>query len=185
MALTVETHPQRTHIINSLLGGVSTRKIAATLNPPLHYTSLNRYKKQIVRPALSRAAATAKVLGESISMEPSKILDVAVETAAVALRDAPVTDIYTSRVRKHQATLDKAIENAMEEKDGRSVAALVATDYKGVELDARLNHALDAPMATPNVNLAIMVQIPRSTAPAEVRQVESTDVEFREIPEGE
>jgi hypothetical protein len=96
------------------------------------------------------------------------------------LRDAPIVEPYIARVRKHQATIDAEMERVSsgEKPDPRGIAALVSADLKGIELDARLTGALDtARPAGPDVNLAIMVQIPRATAPEPPRDVMTIDVE--------
>lgn len=192
MALTVENHPQRKYIIDALLNGRPVRAIAATLDPALHYTSLQRYKKRHVRPAIAKAVAVAKLSGQvytntktiktnDVETVSEDVAGVVLDEATQALQTAPIVQPYLARIRQHQATIDGAIEDAKKDKDGRTVAALVTTDLKGIELDARLTGALDTTRPSgPDVNIALMVQIPRAVPAPEPRQLGPGDVEFSE-----
>lgn len=142
MAHAVESHPQKKHIIDCLLAGMPLRKLAATLDPPIYFTSLQRYKLGIVRPAVRNAHVLAKVLGNGKSLSDDEIAGVALETATKAVQAQHVADPYLARTAKHRETIDQAL--AVEGVDGRTVAALIGTDLKGMELDARLTGRLDS-----------------------------------------
>lgn len=54
----VDSHPQRAQIIADILAQKPYRQIAATLRPPIHYTSIQRYANSIVAPAQRASTST-------------------------------------------------------------------------------------------------------------------------------
>ncbi len=188
MAHAVESHPQRQYIIDALLNGRPVRAIAATLDPPIHFTALQRYKLKVIRPAVNKAVAVAKLTGNvATNTKTIKTQDISeVESAAVlrdatnVLRTSDITEPYLARIREHQQTVDSAIGFACDNEDPRSVAALIATDLKGLELHARLcGVSLDGAQtaAGANINLAVMVSVPRSTVDDPAPSVDVTCVD--------
>ena len=175
MAHAVESHPQRKYIIEALTNGVPLRKLAATLDPPIYFTSLQRYKLAMVKPALRNAHALAQVLAKSKTISDEDLQQITATTAAQAIQAQPVIQPYLARIAKHQETIDSAIVNAQADQDGRTAAALIATDLKGMELHARLNHCLDAPAGP-----AIAIQIVVPTA-AQVRTGPADDGDVVDI----
>ncbi len=168
MALAVENHPDKDRIINALLSGMSLRKLAATLDPPIHFTSLQRYKLQKVRPVTRNAHAIAKILGKSKAMTAEQLADVTRELATEAILAAPVADPYLARTAQHRQTIDEALIDAKADKDGKTIAVLIGTDLKGLELDARLTGRLESRQSGPDLALQFMVMIPRATVAAEL-----------------
>lgn len=144
MALAVDSHPQKKAIVEALLARVPLRQIAATLDPPLHFASLQRYKLAVVRPAVKNAHALARVVGQAKSMTEEQISDLANAASGQAIQAQHVADPYLDRIAKHQQTVDDSLTDARAEKDGRTVAALIGADLKGMELDARLTGRLDS-----------------------------------------
>jgi hypothetical protein len=189
MAHAVETHPQRKRIIDALLAGQSVRAIAATLDPPMHYTALDRYRREKMQPALRNAAQSAKVLARATSIPANEIPpETAVSlnrAAARALQDAPIVQPYLARIAEHQQTIDAAIGFACDNEDPKAVAALVTTDLKGMEFHARLmGVSLDGPrQAATEVNLTLMLPIPRALPVEAPRQLAPADVEFSDPEE--
>lgn len=181
----VESHPQKQEIIDALLSGSTLRAIAVTLDPPVSVMALCRYRKSIVRPALRRAAAVAKVQKLSdangktmerhgITAVSDDVAPALVQEASLALKHAEMTDPYLARIAKHQATIDAAIAEA---DDGKTIAALVGVDYKGIELDARLTGRLDHDKPNQSISLAVMVNIPRAI-PDAPKPIPAIDVSF-------
>lgn len=144
MALSVDAHPQKKHIIQALSNGIPLRKIAATLDPPLHFASLQRYKLAHIRPALRNAHAMAKILGQDMSLSDDDLARLTATATSQAIQAQQVVDPYLSRIAKHQKTLDDSITDARADGDGRTVAALISTDLRSLELDAKLTGRLDA-----------------------------------------
>lgn len=175
MAHVIESHPQRKFIIDALLAGRPLRSIAVTLEPKVSVMALQRYKAQVVRPALSNAVVVAKLSGKltangktidpkDVDAVPESVAATAVQTASGLLQHADITDPYLARITKHQQIIDESLEFACANEDPRSVAALITTDIKGMELHARISGVpLDGPQSKGgNVNLAIMLNIPRA-----------------------
>lgn len=185
MAHVVENHPQRKYIIDALLCGRPLRQIAGTLQPSVSIMALQRYKAKIVKPALSNAVIVAKVSGKlppnGKTIESPDLTEdegaVVLRTATNVLRNAPITDPYLARIQEHQRTIDAAIGFACDNEDPRSVAALVATDLKGIELDARLTGRLDHDKPNQSISLAVMVNIPRAI-PDAPKPIPAIDVSF-------
>ncbi len=193
MAHSVESHPQKQEIIDSLLSGKTLKQIAVTLSPPLSVMALCRYRKAIIRPTLQKAVAVTtinrRLVANTKTMQAHGLADIPDELATSAvretselLRNAPLVEPYLSRIRKHQETIDEAVDFACQNEDPRTVAALLATDYKGMEFHARLcGVSLDGAQAPAgaNINLAVMVSVPRATVddPAP-----SVDVTYVDVP---
>lgn len=148
MAHAVERHPQKDYIVNSLLAGVPIRKIAATIQPTIHYTTINQYRMTVIRPAIKNATILARVSGIDKTMPSEQLAGVVLQETTKSLQAAPIVDPYLARIAQHAATIDRNLVNAEADGDGRTVAALVGVDLKGLELDARLTGRLDTVGAT-------------------------------------
>jgi len=174
----LDSHPQKQKAIDWLLAGQSVRAVAARLHPPVSFNAVQRYKEAVVRPAARAAATISAAIGNGKSL-PDNPLSPAVTTAVQsAIQAQPVADLYLSRIAQHRATTDRCVSQAVEDGDHRSVAALISTDLKGLELDARLTGRLDGPGATQN-NYYIMAGSVSMTVPAQqqTEQVKVVDVE--------
>jgi hypothetical protein len=197
MAHAVETHPRKAYIEKELLNGTSVRTIAATLDPPIHYTALARYSRKVIRPVIQRnAERIAERIAQQTARAPVKAISklsgvprnsVDPDTAQIVLRetenvlrDAPIVQPYLARIAEHQQTIDAAIGFACDNEDPKAVAALVTTDLKGMEFHARLMGVnLDGQrQAATEVNLTLMLPIPRALPTAAPRQLGPADVEF-------
>ena len=61
-AASVDSHPQRQYIIESILADHSSRSIARSLTPPLSHVTIACYRKYVVKPALRSSALITKAL---------------------------------------------------------------------------------------------------------------------------
>jgi hypothetical protein len=150
MALAVETHPQRQDILNWLDAGEDAAAIARKLRPKLHSTTIWRYQRK----ERSRALDAAKIPSSVVSaLEQRGLLKDGAEVSQIAqvIANAAETqlaaDPYLARIAEHRKTIDASLKDASTAKDGRTVAALVGVDLKGLELDARLTNRLDSAAA--------------------------------------
>lgn len=98
MVSSIESHPQKQQIIDLILAGKSLRDIAGTVTPKVSIMALQRYKAGVIRPALSKAAALAKVLGNApIQANEQLAADVTAVTSE-ALRAAPILAARENRL---------------------------------------------------------------------------------------
>lgn len=136
----VESHPQKKHIIDSLLAGVPLRKVAATLDPPVHFASLQRYKLQHIRPAVANAQSIAKVLGKDKSITDDDLATVTAELATKAIHASP----FRERLENLWQRTDKSIaraENAVRTVTDRETGELLAAGPDVAAIAPLLNQA--------------------------------------------
>jgi len=136
----IEKHPQKSEIIKMLLGGMSSRKIAASVSPPLDFHVVQRFNRSVVRPAASKVAIAQSVASKAVQ----GIADVSPHLARIAQR---------------QADIDETIGAAKTDGDGRTVAALVTADLKGIELAMRATGLLDTAAHAPGVDITVQVML--------------------------
>lgn len=122
---------------------------------------------------MARSAVLAKVLGKDVdhtgSVDQDAAIDQAMAVAQEALRAAPIIDPYLARTAQHRQTIDRSLADAVADKDGKTVAALIGVDLKGLELDARLTNRLDNRPAGPDLTIQLMVGIPRHSPTVDVQ----------------
>ena len=149
MESTVERHPQKAEIIQMLLSGMSSRKIAASVSPPLDFHAIQRFNRSVVRPSAIKVTLAEKALSQQVQ-----------GVAAV--------QPHLARIAQRQADLDAVAGAAVQAGDGRTVAAIATADYKGIELAMRATGLLDGP-GTVNVTntLYVVTGLPGSVDTAE------------------
>lgn len=186
MALAVETHPQREQIVQALINGETPKKIAKWVNPRLSHVAIYNYRNAKFQPAMNAAVTAATVASaystaklQEIADNPTRTNQALTELTQTALTADPIR----ARLAQHQATVDATLERTVsgEKPDPRGVAALIAADLKSLELDCRLTGRLDTRPTTGDVNLAVLVGIPRGSATddkPEIRQLAPGDVSF-------
>ncbi len=107
----IETHPQRTKVIDALIAGESVRSIASWCDPPIHYMSLQRYRAKVVLPALRRAGTATKVLRDANLVDsngkPAENAGAAMEVTKQALIDGPVLAVRDNRLAALQDRHDR------------------------------------------------------------------------------
>jgi hypothetical protein len=157
MASVIDSLPPAQHrkVIDALLAGKSLRKVA--LLAGVSHTVVDDYKRRTFLPTLQAAQKINAV--KELAQSPEQQI---VETTTLT-RASLAADPILSRIAHHQKTIDAAIVDASAEKKGRDIAALISTDLKGLELDAKLTGRLDN--AGPNI--AIQIVCPASELPDE------------------
>src|ERR1035438_8252024 len=100
----VDQHPEKQRIIDGILSGLSVRAIGRSVNPPIEFNAIQRYKARIVRPILGRAEETERLLGElkatPPAVRPPESSAVALQKAATAIQDQPRLSIFRQRLEK-------------------------------------------------------------------------------------
>jgi len=176
MLLRLQDHPQYSQVLEWIAQGEGPATIAPKLKPTITRQTLWRFMRDKVKPAMEGPATIIKdlkakgLLREDIS--PEQALGVARSVTSVALASDPIR----SRILKHQETVDACIQDAKDAKDGRTVAALLGADYRGIELDARITGRLTAGDQT-----TINIVVPMAAQPA----VEPQDFEVIDIKPAE
>lgn len=117
MALSaVETHPEKQKIIDQLLAGRSVRAVARSVAPQVDWSSIQRYKMKIIKPAIERASAGERVLmGEGhqkqVVVAPQADTE-ATQIARQSIQDAPVLSIFRQRLEKLNGRIDRTLDKA-------------------------------------------------------------------------
>jgi hypothetical protein len=115
-AFIVDQHPEKQKIIDGILSGQSVRAIARSVNPPIEFNAIQRYKARVVRPILGRAEETERLLGELKATPPATLppqpSPVALQKAATAIQDGPKLSIFRGRLEKLWRTTDETIDEA-------------------------------------------------------------------------
>jgi hypothetical protein len=173
-AFIVDQHPEKQKIIDGILSGRSVRDIARSVNPPIEFNAIQRYKARIVRPILGRAEETERLLGELKATPPSTLppqpSPVALQKAATAIQDAPRLSVFRDRLEKlwqrTDRTLDKAESAVRVGKDEAGnpvfgaqdltpIGPLLAQAHKNVELLARATGELEL-VGGPSLSIQII-----------------------------
>lgn len=162
MALSLDQHPQLPQVLDWIALGKSDSWIAKKLQPRLDPTTIWRYRKRRMQAETNPAANVVDILkSKNLISETASVSDLthAIESATVPSLQA---DPIRARLARHRDTIDASLAAA---DDGKTVAALVGVDLKGLELDARLTGRLDAP----TVQVVNMVMVPASEALASMQ----------------
>ena len=132
----IEAHPQKHRIIEALLAGESTRKIAAWAKPRLSAMSVQRYKASIVKPAIERSNKRVSTLNRVKAQRVEGVTPELVQDALQSVTDAPVLALRNARVALLQSLVNKlnlvidARAEAYSEVPG-GASGLLAKDYRG------------------------------------------------------
>lgn len=140
MQSTIETHPERPRIDEAILAGLSVRKVAASVSPPLSHTAVQRYKNTVLRPAMRRELAIAKVLGQGKSSIPSELAEVVTDGTVKALRASPFRSRLEKLWERTEKGLDRA-ESAVRTITDRDTGELVAVGADVTAIAPLLNQA--------------------------------------------
>jgi hypothetical protein len=173
--VTCKTHPMREQIDTELLAGKTPADIARSswLNPKLSRQAIWGYWVDHVKPRLGANTSILKALQDNgLLSEAANVERVGKELERVT-GAALLADPYRARIAQHQATADRAMVTAEANGDGRTVAALISTDLKGLELDARLTGRLDT-SASPSVS--IIIQVPQAQAATVAQQAADGEI---------
>lgn len=112
----IDTHPQRQQIIEQILAGTPLRTIGTNAVPPLHHTTLSRFKLKLVAPAVKRMRGS--------SPKHQEIKDIA--RASGVFGDASegaaeVQDAMRQRVYSAVDKLDDQFAGWIQDADNRAV----------------------------------------------------------------
>lgn len=144
MALSiVETHPEKQKIIDQLLAGRSVRAVARSVSPTLDFNAIQRYKLNIIKPAIERATAGERILmGEGhrkeavVAIQPDSP---AIQEARQSIQDAPVLSVFRQRLEKLHGRIDRTLDKA-------EAAVRISRDSEGNEVFAGPDLAVMAPL---------------------------------------
>lgn len=169
MACVIDKLPQadRKKVIDALIAGQSLRKVAKLAG--VSHTVVDDYKRKVFTPTLMAAQKLNAV--KALAQTPQEQVVATTSLTRAALHSDPLL----SRIAEHQQTIDAAIGFACNNEDPKSVAALVSTDLKGLELHARLTGRLDS---TPQNQVNIQIVCPVSPGAPAVEQEAVTTIDI-------
>lgn len=136
----IESHPQRAEIIAALAAEQPYREIAKWSKPTVTIGTLSRFKSRTLQNLFANVSKANEAIANGMT-RPEDVQSVTRAAMHVAI------DPFCSRISQHAATIDNAIDDAKTLRegrmDGRTIASLISTDLKGLELKARLEGRLD------------------------------------------
>jgi len=167
-----EKHPQRQEIIERLLKGDSTRKVAASVNPPLNQSTVSRFRMQILSPAVGALKGSRP--------NPDKIKELANAqgiTTPISEGKEQFKDIIRHQVQNSVLTLEKdfrrwlgdaetsqSIDEVTGEvrhnMDHAALARHARNALSAIELRAKLNGVLQDAAGSTQVNVNAVVVMP-------------------------
>jgi hypothetical protein len=149
MASVIDGLPQaqRQKVIDALLAGQSLRKVAKLAG--VSHTVVDDYKRKVFTPTLNAAQKLNAV--KELAQSPQEQVVATTTLTRAVLHSDPLL----ARIAEHQQTVDAAIGFACDNEDPKSVAALISTDLKGLELHARLTGRLESQQG-PSVAIQIV-----------------------------
>lgn len=105
----IDSHPQRAKIIDAMLAGESSYMIAKWVRPSLDQSTIWRYWKSTVQPALQRNETSATIMQQQDSV--SRLTQKADPDAAIAIKqavlDGPVLAVRDKRIGALQDRWDR------------------------------------------------------------------------------
>lgn len=174
----IEDHPQKDLIVKRIIEGLPSRKVVSGIMPAVSHSTVQRYKVNIIKPIIARAAETDRiVLGDQTEIKrPIPLSDDTNvrQTAIQAIKDAPVVSIWREKVNsligRTERTLDKAeaAVRMQRDEDGNEVfaapdlavmAPLINASWKGLEILGRATGELEPQGGT---GISIQIVLPRS-----------------------
>jgi len=135
----IDKHPQRQEIHDAIMAGESLRKLATRLNPPVHHSTLSRYKSDYIAPAIralrSNSPKTQAI--KKLAVQNGVTLGAQAERAIRNVPPATTSDVtglaheLQTRVRKTLSDIDRYKANAEDEE---------VYDSEGNPVGKRMNH---------------------------------------------
>ena len=201
----VDQHPEKQKIIDGILSGQSVRVIARSVNPPIEFNAIQRYKSRIVKPILGRAEETERLLGELQAKPPAapppKASPLAIQKADTAIQDAPRLSMFRERLEKLWQRADRTLDKAeaavrvSEDHEGNAVfgarditpiAPLLNAAHKSLELLGRATGELEP---EGRQSIAIQIICPQAPNPGAMPRIsyvsaDAIDAEDDAVPIG-
>lgn len=155
----IETHPQRQRIVESICAGQTLREIASWTNPPVSQMAISRFKSRamvLTAKALNQATSSISKQGDSVTEQGVQ----AVTRAALAV----AVDPFLSRVAHLDAERERLKRVAEGNNNLGAWSALDGNDLRALELHAKLAGRLDAGT---HIQVSVVVPSTARNAPAE------------------
>ena len=147
-ACKIEAHPQKKKILKALLEGQSTHQISAWAKPKISAMSVQRYKAQVVTPAVERSGNRVANLHKVKAQAPVTIQPDLLRDSLRAVQDAPVLALRDARLRMLQGLADR-LQIVMDERAAAHAEApggssgLLAKDFRGTGENMMPVYAVD------------------------------------------
>ena len=120
----------REKVLDAMLAKQTLQQIAAWCKPEVSEATLSRWRMKIFHRKLATQSAVIDAIANKDQNKKQ-----AVSTAVQRAVTIATLDPFTARLHQHQATIDKSLNTT---EDPLAVAALISTDIRGLELNARL-----------------------------------------------
>ncbi len=168
MALVVENHPQRTLIDESFLANESLRSIQAKISPYVSVMALQRYRKQVILPAVNNAAMVAKFCKDKTSNSQPAIANLTKDVAEKLLQASPFRQRLESlwvRTEKAVTRAETAVRTVTDRDTGELVAAgpdvsaiapLLNQAHKNLELLGQVTGELQSAQGSGSTTIQIV-----------------------------
>lgn len=156
---TIETHPQRQRIVESICAGSTLREIAAWTNPRVTPMALSRFKAKAM--AITDNAVAAVKTAIALNKNDLTQVDPKLVTKAAL---AVAVDPFLSRVAHLDAERERLKRVAEGNNNLGAWSALDGNDLRALELHAKLAGRLDAGT---HIQVSVVVPGTASNAPAE------------------
>lgn len=176
MALAVENHPQRSLIDEAFLANETLRAIQAKITPKVSVMALQRYRTQIILPAVNNAAMVAKLCKSKTLDSKPAIANLTKDVAEKLLQASPFRQRLESlwvRTEKAVTRAETAVRTITDRETGElcaagpdvaAIAPLLNQAHKNLELLGQVTGELVPRSAAPaDLTVQLMVMIPRAT----------------------
>ncbi len=181
----VDAHPQKSKIVEGILAGKSVRDIAAGVSPRIAYCAVQRYKVNVIKPILTRAEESSRVLNINLGTKQAPVAlttDTQVQQVTQnAAMDRPTLSIFRQRLENLHGRIDRSLDKAenavrvIRDKKGEikhitedlsPIAPLVSQAHKNLELLGRATGELEPENGSGSVSIQIVCpQSPENAMP--------------------
>jgi hypothetical protein len=187
MALAFTEHPQFRQAVEWLESGMDSATVATKLQPKVNRTTVWRYwanRRKRIKDAAKVPSTVVSALEERGLLKDGAEVAQLARVVADATETVLAADPYIARMEQLRADRQRVKDMALqgEKPDLRTWSALDRNDLTEIELHARFSGRLESGQRGGDVNLALIVGIPRAAAaPEPPRQLPSIDVECIDV----
>lgn len=161
--LVVEGHPQFELIVKWFMEGRGPGFISKRVNPPIRMETLRLFKKNRYQAYIDKAKdvpiGIVQALAQKGLIKEGADGNQVAEVVAGATAKLAGTDKLMNRISRNYDIIDEQMEmirsksNQDKKPAVAAICTLVAADRSMIELDARINHIMDAPTTGVQVNI--------------------------------
>lgn len=187
----IDTHPQKDRIIEALVRGDTVDQVAAWVKPKIHRTTIFRYVKHKIAPAVRRQSEIAKVLRENEMLRSSASTDEGIRSIVDATKASINADPILDKVDFLWSEAKSGLSDARDAGDLSARSRFLSVGAKIVDTEgkARLHpgFAPAVPQGNTTINQLVLMPTPEQRAALMAPQSHSdiVDAEFYDVPSSE